>query len=142
MTTDSMPITPMLVKAAATGASAYGVMSVLGPTGTITVPAVGGVSVPTFAAGAAATASVASDLAHTYVFPHLGLDQKYDATESAVTSVAVDVGSFYALAAATNQSLPGELGMATLAATAVVSGAVGNYLYATLLKNMVEGTTA
>ena len=130
-------VTPMLAKAAATGGAAYGVMSVVGPAAQVNVPVVGIVSLPTFAAGAAATGSVASDLAHTYIFPHLGLDQKYDATESAVTSAAVDVGSFYALAAATNQSLPGELGLATIASTALISGAVGNYMYSTVLKPML-----
>ena len=134
-----MPITPMLAKAAATGATAYGVMSVIGPSGgTITVPAVGGVSVPAFAAGAAATGSIASDVTHLYIFPWLGLHEKYTATESAVTSAAVDIGAFYAVSAATNQSLPGELGMATLASTALISGAVGNYMYATVLKPMLE----
>jgi hypothetical protein len=139
MTTTSMPdLTPMLAKAAATGGAAYGVMSVVGPAAQINVPVVGIVSLPTFAAGAAATGSVASDLAHTYLFPSLGLNQKYDAAESAVTSVVVDIGAFYAISAATNQSLPGELGIAALATTVVVSGAVGNYMYTTVLKNMIE----
>ena len=138
MTTTSMQdITPMLAKAAATGGAAYGVMSVVGPAAQVNVPVVGIVSLPTFAAGAAATGSVASDLAHTYLFPSLGLNQKYDATESAVTSAAVDVGAFYALAAATNQSLPGELGLATIASTALISGAVGNYMYSTVLEPML-----
>ena len=94
------------------------------------------VSLPVFAAGASAMGSVVSDLAHNYIFSFLPLDQKYENTEAMVVSAGVSVGSFYAVSAAVSSTLPAQIGMVEIAGTALLSNAIGDYVYMTVLAPM------
>ena len=124
------------LKAASVGASAYGLMYAFGPQAVVAIPGGSTIPLPLFAAGAAATGSVVSDLAHNYIFSFLPLEQKFENTEAMAVSAGVSVGSFYAVAAATSSSLPADLGMVTIAGTALVSNAIGDYVYSAVLAPM------
>ena len=54
------------LKSASVGASAYGIMSMVGADADVRLPGGSTVSLPVFAAGASAMGSVVSDLAHNY----------------------------------------------------------------------------
>jgi hypothetical protein len=124
------------LKAASVGASAYGIMSMVGADADVRLPGGSTVSLPVFAAGASAMGSVVSDLAHNYIFSFLPLDQKYENTEAMVVSAGVSVGSFYAVSAAVSSTLPAQIGMVEIAGTALLSNAIGDYVYMTVLAPM------
>ena len=124
------------LKAASVGASAYGIMSMVGADADVRLPGGSTVSLPVFAAGASAMGSVVSDLAHNYIFSFLPLDQKYENTEAMAVSAGVSVGSFYAVSAAVSSSLPAQIGMVEIAGTALLSNAIGDYVYMTVLAPM------
>jgi hypothetical protein len=124
------------LKAASVGASAYGIMSMVGPDADVRLPGGSTVSLPVFAAGASAVGSVVSDLAHNYIFSFLPLDQKYENTEAMAVSAGVSVGSFYAVSAAVSSALPAQIGMVEIAGTALLSNAIGDYVYMTVLAPM------
>ena len=133
-----MTIQAIAAKSAAVGAASYGVMAAVGPG--IEIQLYGGgrfYSLPVVAAGVGAASSALGDLSHMYIFPHLGLDQKYSATETAAVATAANVGAYYALMMATNTTLPDRVGIATIAGTAVLSNAIGDYLYSTVLQPML-----
>jgi hypothetical protein len=48
----------------------------------------------------------------------------------------VSIGSFYAVSAAVSSDLPGEIGLAELAGTALLSNAIGDYVYMSVLAPM------
>ena len=124
------------LKAASVGASAYGIMSMVGVDADVRLPGGSTVSLPVFAAGATAVGSVVSDLAHNYIFSFLPLDQKYENTEAMAVSAGVSVGSFYAVSAAVSSTLPAQIGMVEIAGTALLSNAIGDYVYMTVLAPM------
>ena len=124
------------LKAASVGASAYGIMSMVGADADVRLPGGSTVSLPVFAAGASAMGSVVSDLAHNYIFSFLPLDQKYENTEAMAVSAGVSVGSFYAVSAAVSSTLPAQIGMVEIAGTALLSNAIGDYVYMTVLAPM------
>ena len=124
------------LKAASVGASAYGIMSMVGADADVRLPGGSTVSLPVFAAGASAMGSVVSDLAHNYIFSFLPLDQKYENTEAMAVSAGVSVGSFYAVSAAVSSALPAQIGMVEIAGTALLSNAIGDYVYMTVLAPM------
>ena len=124
------------LKAASVSASAYGIMSMVGADADFRLPGGSTVSLPVFAAGASAMGSVVSDLAHNYIFSFLPLDQKYENTEAMAVSAGVSVGSFYAVSAAVSSTLPAQIGMVEIAGTALLSNAIGDYVYMTVLAPM------
>ena len=124
------------LKAASVGASAYEIMSMVGADADVRLPGDSTVSLPVFAAGASAMGSVVSDLAHNYIFSFLPLDQKYENTEAMAVSAGVSVGSFYAVSAAVSSTLPAQIGMVEIAGTALLSNAIGDYVYMTVLAPM------
>ena len=124
------------LKAASAGALAYGIMSMVGADADVRLPGGSTVSLPVFAAGASAMGSVVSDLAHNYIFSFLPLDQKYENTEVMAVSAGVSVGSFYAVSAAVSSTLPAQIGMVEIAGTALLSNAIGDYVYMTVLAPM------
>ena len=124
------------LKAGAVGASAYGIMMVAGQDAVVGLGGGRTVSLPVFAAGAAAAGSVVADLAHNSLFAFLPLDKKYDSLEAAATSAAVNVGAFYAVSAAVSTDLPGQIGVMTLVGTALLSNAIGDYVYSSVLAPM------
>ena len=124
------------LKAASVGASAYGIISMVGADADVRLPGGSTVSLPVFAAGASAMGSVVSDLAHNYIFSFLPLDQKYENTEAMAVSAGVSVGSFYAVSAAVSSTLPAQIGMVEIAGTALLSNAIGDYVYMTVLAPM------
>ena len=131
-----MTIQAIAAKSAAVGAASYGVMTAIGPR--IEVGIAGTFySLPLVAAGVGAASSMIGDVSHMYIFPHIGLDGKYGQAETAAVSAAANVGAFYALTMATNTALPERIGIATLAGTAVLSNALGDYLYSTVLQPML-----
>ena len=124
------------LKAASVGASAYGIMSMVGADAVVGLPGGRSVPLPVFAAGASAMGSVVSDIAHNYIFSFLPLDQKYENTEAMAVSAGVSIGSFYAVSAAVSSDLPGEIGLVELAGTALLSNAIGDYVYMSVLAPM------
>ena len=125
------------LKAALVGASAYAIMAMNGPDANVALPGGSTVPLPVFAAGAAATGSVISDMAHNYIFNFLPLDQKYENTEAMLVSAGVSVGSFYAVSAAVASDLPGSIGLVNIAGTALLSNAIGDYVYSAVIAPMV-----
>ena len=91
------------------------------------------VSLLVFTAGASAIDSVVSDLAHNYIFGFLPLDQRYENTEAMAVSAGVSVGSFHAVSAAVSSTLPAQIGMVEIAQTALLSNAIGDYVYMAVL---------
>ena len=124
------------LKAASVRASAYGIMSMVGVDADVRLPGGSPVSLPVFAAGASALGSVVSDLAHNYILSFLPLDQKYENMEAMAVSVGVSVGSFYAVSAAVSCTLPAQIGMVEIARSALLSNAIGDYVYMTVLAPM------
>ena len=120
------------LKAASVGASAYGIMSMVGADAAVGLPGGRSVPLPVFAA-APAMGSVVSDFAHNYIFSFLPLDQKYENIEAMAVSAGVSIGSFYAVSAAVSSDLPGEIGLVELAGIALLSNAIGDYVYMNVL---------
>ena len=124
------------LKAGAVGASAYGIMMVAGQDAVVGLGSGRTVPLPVFAAGAAAAGSIVADLAHNTLFAFLPLDKKYDSTEAAATSAAVNVAALYGMSAAVSTDLPGQIGLSTIVGTALLSNAIGDYIYSSVLAPM------
>ena len=125
------------LKAASVGASAYAIMAMNGPDASVALPGGSAVPLPVFAAGAAATGSVISDMAHNYISNFLPLDQKYENTEAMLVSAGVSVGSFYAVSLAVASDLPASIGLVNIAGTALLSNEIGDYVYSAVIAPMV-----
>lgn len=84
----------ILTKATLTGALAGTAAALLVPGGSVSL---GGMSVPgSVALGlGAAGGSVAGDLAHKYILPHIPQNAKYEGVESAAISVGAAIGGSY-----------------------------------------------
>jgi hypothetical protein len=104
-------------------------MSMVGADAVVGLPGGRSVPLPVFATGASAMGSVVSDLAHNYIFSFLPLDQKDENTEAMAVSAGVSIESFYSVFAAVSSDLPGEIGLAELAGTALLSNAIGDCVY-------------
>ena len=124
-----MNIPQYVAKGGTVGAIGYGLGMALQPSTDLVMP--GGRRIPfaTFAAGATAFGSMASDIMHDVVLPHILKSERWSNTASAALAGSSAVGSMYAAAAMTDARLTGELGLMNLVGLSLAAEAGGSYIF-------------
>ena len=124
-----MSIPQYVAKSGTVGAIGYGLGMALRPGTDLVLP--GGRRVPfaVFSAGATAAGSMASDIMHDVVLPHILKSERWSDTAGAALAGSTAVGSMYASAAITDPRLTGELGLARLIGLSLAAEAGGSYIF-------------
>ena len=124
-----MNVPQYLAKGATVGAIGYGIGMAIQPGTDLVLP--GGRRVPfaTFAGGATAVGSMASDLMHDVVLPHIMKSDRWSNTASAALAGGTSVGSIYAASAMTDSRLTGEVGLMSLIGLSLAADAGGSYIF-------------
>ena len=131
-----MEIAKYAGKAATVGAVGYGVGRVILPNSDILA---GGrrIPFPMFAAGATAVGSIASDVMHDVVIPHILKSERWSDTAGAALAGGTSVGSMYAAAYLTEPALAGQLGLVNLIGLALAAEAGGSYLFHSFIEPLM-----
>ena len=116
-------------KSATVGAIGYGIGMALKPSTDIVLPGGNRVPFSTFAGGATAVGSMASDLMHDVVLPHILKSDRWSNTASAALASGTSVGSIYAASALTDPRLTGEVGLMSLIGLSLAAEAGGSYIF-------------
>lgn len=124
-----MDIPKYVGKGATVGAVGYGIGMALQPGTDLVLPGGRRVGFATFAAGATCVGSMASDIMHDVVLPHILKSDRWNNTASAALAGGTAVGSMYAAAAITDRRLTGEIGLMSLIGLSLAAEAGGSYLF-------------
>ena len=125
-------------KAATVGAVGYGIGSFLQPGTIMELP--GGRSIPfnMFAAGATAVGSIASDLMHDQVIPHILKSERWSSTGGAVLAGGTSVGSIYAVSYLTDERVIREGGIMNIIGLALAAEAGDSYLFHSFIEPLMQ----
>lgn len=118
-----------LPKAGIQGASLGLLTKFMEPNAKINLPMIGR-SVPLYVVSgiAGVSASVLSDIAHSYVLPHIPVLQKYNQQESAILGPLINAGGYIGTYYIANADSLKTLGLPMLAGQAVISDIASTYI--------------
>ena len=125
-------------KAATVGAVGYGLGTVLLRDIDIVGPGGRRVSFAMFAAGATAVGSVASDLMHDLVIPHILKSERWSSTGGTALAGGTSVGSMYGAAYLTEPRIAAEVGLLNLVGLALGAEAGGSYLFHSFIEPLMQ----
>ena len=134
-----MNIPQYVAKSGTVGAVGYGLGMVLQPSTDLVMP--GGRRIPfaVFAGGATAFGSMASDVMHDVVLPHILKSERWSNTASAALAGSSAVGSMYGAAAMTDSRLTGEVGLVNLIGLSLAAEAGGSYIFHSFIEPLIYG---
>ena len=125
-------------KSATVGAVGYRAGTFMLPDSDIIMSGGRRLSFPMFAAGATAVGSIASDVMHDVVIPHILKSKRWSDTAGAALAGGTSVGSMYAASYLVEPALAGQLGIVNVIGLALAAEAGGSYLFHSLIEPLVQ----
>ena len=125
-------------KAATVGAVGCAIGSYLQPGTIMELPTGRSIPFNMFAAGATAVGSIASDLMHDQVIPHILKSERWSSTGGAVLAGGTSVRSIYATAYLTDPRIATKLGIVNLIGLALAAEAGGSYLFHSFIEPLMQ----
>ena len=124
-------------KAATVGATGYALGRMLRGGQLLALPGGRTISFDMFAGGATALGSIAADVMHDTVIPHILKSERFSDTASAAVAGGTSIGTMYAVAAATDPRIVAELGLMNMVGLALGAEAVGGYVYHSVVEPVI-----